>query len=239
MLWRGISKLQYPDREGVISLRHVVIRENIEVHPMSDPSSYPSGCRSRSHCTASSAKSIRSKPHRSGRNGDADDLVQETLTKALSSIDQFEPGTRLKSWLFTIMRNTFYTNIKRTSREAPGLKDCVSNIPSTRGQSGMVRAQPGGRRCNTATASAAPRSACLIGMLGTSYQETAEICGCPIGTVKSRLNRARQSVLEELGENTSNKVMKPSSARRSSGYSDANRSRGLASLRRNPVQHST
>ncbi len=61
----------------------------------------------------------------------ADDLVQETLAKALSNMDQFEPGTRMKSWLFTIMRNTFYTSIKVYKRELPGLIDCIAASPAT------------------------------------------------------------------------------------------------------------
>src|SRR5690554_2156116 len=60
---------------------------------------------------------------------DADDLVQETLTKGLSHLHQFEAGTSMKSWLFTIMRNTFYTRIKMAKREAPGSADCVSARP--------------------------------------------------------------------------------------------------------------
>ena len=54
---------------------------------------------------------------------DADDLVQETLMKALANLDKFEPGTKLKSWLFTIMRNTFYTRAKVLGREAPGIEE--------------------------------------------------------------------------------------------------------------------
>ncbi len=57
---------------------------------------------------------------------DADDLVQETLMKALGNLDKFERGTRLKSWLFTIMRNTYYTRSKVLGREAPGLEENVS-----------------------------------------------------------------------------------------------------------------
>jgi len=60
---------------------------------------------------------------------DADDLVQETLAKGLANLDKFEPGTRMKSWLFTIMRNTHYTRVKVAAREAPGLLDCASGRP--------------------------------------------------------------------------------------------------------------
>ena len=60
---------------------------------------------------------------------DADDLVQETMLKGIANLDKFTPGTRLKSWLFTIMRNTFYTQIKMRNREAPGEEDCVASLP--------------------------------------------------------------------------------------------------------------
>ena len=60
----------------------------------------------------------------------ADDLVQDTLMKAIGSLHQFTPGTRLKSWLFTIMRNTFYTSIRKTAREPVGDVDCVASLPS-------------------------------------------------------------------------------------------------------------
>src|SRR5690606_29094462 len=57
---------------------------------------------------------------------EADALVQETLTRALASIHQFKPGTSMKSWLFTIMRNAFYTKVRVETREAPGAAECVS-----------------------------------------------------------------------------------------------------------------
>ncbi|CDX43310.1 RNA polymerase, sigma-24 subunit, ECF subfamily [Mesorhizobium sp. SOD10] len=131
---------------------------------------------------------------------DADDLVQETLTKALGNLDKFEPGTRLKSWLFTIMRNTHYTRVKAAAREAPGLLDCASSRPiseatqdwSLRSKEvyGAIQKLPAHQR----------EVLMLIGVLGVSYEETAEICDCAVGTVKSRLNRARAQVLEFLDE---------------------------------------
>ena len=59
----------------------------------------------------------------------ADDLVQETLLKGLANVHQFQLGTSMKSWLFTIMRKTFYTRIKINQREMPGASDCVSHKP--------------------------------------------------------------------------------------------------------------
>lgn len=131
---------------------------------------------------------------------DADDLVQETLTKGLASIHQFEPGTSMKSWLFTIMRNTFYTRIKIAVREAPAAVDCASSRPATdptqewsaRGKeiAAAIQRLPTQQR----------EVLMLVGVLGVSYEDAADICGCAMGTVKSRLNRARLKLLEELGE---------------------------------------
>ncbi len=134
---------------------------------------------------------------------DADDLVQETLTKGLAHLHQFEAGTSMKSWLFTIMRNTFYTRIKVSKREAPGSADCVSARPvvgatqewSARGLEihNAIQRLPEQQR----------EVMMLIGVLGMSYEEAASICHCAIGTIKSRLNRARLRLLAELGEQSS------------------------------------
>ncbi len=131
---------------------------------------------------------------------DADDLVQETLTKAIAKIHQFEKGTRLKSWLFTIMRNAFYNRVVITNREGPGLADCVSGLPSSRPtQEWSLRASDARRALDRL-----PRHQrdilVLIAINGTSYKDAAEICGCDIGTIKSRLSRSRSSLLSELGE---------------------------------------
>jgi RNA polymerase sigma-70 factor (ECF subfamily) len=140
---------------------------------------------------------------------DADDLVQETLTKGIANIDKFQPGTRMKSWLFTIMRNTFYTRVRAYMREAPGLMDCASGRPVEEAtQEWAVR----GREVHAAI-NRLPRHhrevLVLIGVLGVSYEETAQICGCAVGTVKSRLNRARASLLEDLGEASSRTLIEP------------------------------
>lgn len=133
----------------------------------------------------------------------ADDLVQDTLTRALASIHQYQPGTRMKSWLFTIMRNTFYTRIRIETREAPGKADCASLRPatdptqewSTRGReiARAIQRLPEQQR----------EVIVLIGVLGASYEEAAGICGCAVGTIKSRLNRARLRLLKEMGEDSS------------------------------------
>lgn len=138
---------------------------------------------------------------------DADDLVQETLTRALSSIHQFHTGTNMRSWLFTIMRNTFYTRLRVEKREAPGAPECVSARPAIDAtQEWSVRGQEIARAIQQL-----PRQQqevlVLIGVLGMSYEEAAGICDCAIGTIKSRLNRARLRLLEELNETTPNSTL--------------------------------
>lgn len=133
---------------------------------------------------------------------DADDLVQETLTKAIAKIHQFTEGTSMKSWLFTIMRNTFYTRIKIARREAPGAADCASIRPAVDPtQEWSARGREISEALQRLT-HAQREVLVLIGVLGVSYEDAANICGCAIGTIKSRLNRARIRLLEELGEDT-------------------------------------
>lgn len=131
---------------------------------------------------------------------EADDLVQETLTKALANLDKFEPGTRLKSWLFTIMRNTFCTRFKKSSRETVGLPEGVaSRLTSEASQEWTVQADEVRRALNRLPEHHREMLV-LIVMLGERYEDAAEICGCAVGTVKSRLSRARQQLRRELGE---------------------------------------
>ncbi len=131
---------------------------------------------------------------------DADDLVQETLTKALANLDQFDRGTRLKSWLFTIMRNTFCTKFRINRREAPGANKCVSGEGVAQpSQEWTVRAKELEEACNLLPEHY--RSVLQYVVIeGRSYDAAAERFGCAIGTVKSRINRARQQLAARLGE---------------------------------------
>ncbi len=131
---------------------------------------------------------------------DADDLVQDTLTKAIDSICQFTPGTRLKSWLFTIMRNTFCTRVKKYNRERPGELDCVSllgtSAPSQEWSQTLHEVEEAMLRLPLDQREVLV----LVAVLGTTYDDAANICGCAVGTIKSRLSRARENLLRYLGE---------------------------------------
>lgn len=131
---------------------------------------------------------------------EADDLVQETLLKAIRHREKFRHGTNLRAWLFTILRNTFYNARVKSSREVTGEADCVSAKPS------IAPTQEWSLRCNEVM-QAVERLPIhyreifiLVVMLGESYETSAEICNVAMGTVKSRVNRARAMVIEDLGD---------------------------------------
>lgn len=131
---------------------------------------------------------------------DADDLVQETLLKALANINQFEPGTRLKSWLFTIMRNSYCTKVKKRGREVLRGDNALFDSAAPPGeQEWNVRMGEVGRAFQ-GMPDKYKEIIALVVVLGESYESAAEICGCAVGTVKSRLNRARARLASEMGE---------------------------------------
>ncbi|WP_246705293.1 sigma-70 family RNA polymerase sigma factor [Rhizobium sp. RM] len=130
--------------------------------------------------------------------GDVDDLVQETIVKALANLDKYEPGTRLKSWLFTIMRNTFCTKFGLSKREHVGFGDDCAILPSVQPtQEWTVR----GHELEAAIEKLPVhyREAIdIVFLQGVSYEAAAENFKCPIGTVKSRVNRAREILIRQL-----------------------------------------
>jgi RNA polymerase sigma factor (sigma-70 family) len=132
----------------------------------------------------------------SHNGSDADDLVQDTLIKAWSNRDKFEPGTNLRAWLFTILRNTYYTQVIRRRREVRDETGEYANnmrTPPTQDWSVAMRAL----QSALAQLPDEHREALiLVGAAGLSYEEAAEICGCALGTIKSRVNRARARLLK-------------------------------------------
>jgi len=128
----------------------------------------------------------------------ANDLVQDTLLKAWANRDKFEIGTNLKAWLFTILRNTFFSDHRRRRRE---VQDCdgvaAGQLVSPPEQYGHLDLAD----FRKALAQLPPdqrEALLLIGAEGFSYEEAAAIAGCAVGTVKSRVNRARGRLVEQL-----------------------------------------
>jgi RNA polymerase sigma-70 factor (ECF subfamily) len=128
----------------------------------------------------------------------ADDLVQEALLRAFNNIRRFKPGTNLKAWLFTIVRNEHYSQLRRRKFEAHDVSTDQLPEPSVPpDHDGELEL----RDLNRALAALSPgqRSALiLVSASGFSYEEAATICGCAVGTIKSRVARARTALLAML-----------------------------------------
>ena len=128
----------------------------------------------------------------------ADDMMQDTLLKAWSNIDKFTPGTNMRAWLFTILRNNFYSNHRKHRRE-------VADVDSIFADGMSVKPEHDGRlqmrdfKIAFDQLPAEQREALmLVGASGFSYDEAAETCGVATGTIKSRVNRARARLTELL-----------------------------------------
>jgi RNA polymerase sigma-70 factor (ECF subfamily) len=128
----------------------------------------------------------------------ADDLVQETLVKAWSHLDSFVEGTNLPAWLFTILRNIYYSEYRKRRREVADSEGAIAaRLATPPAQNGhmdfldfrdALQKLPADQR----------EALVLIGASGLSYEEAANICNCAVGTMKSRVNRARHRLIELL-----------------------------------------
>ncbi len=130
---------------------------------------------------------------------DADDLVQETLTRAIANFDKFTPGTMMRAWLFTIMRNAFYSRQRKAGRETTGATDCVAGTPAMAPNQEWVVTYSEVMEAMLDLPVHYRETLVLVTMIGESYENAAQILGCNIGTVKSRINRARQALIDKLG----------------------------------------
>ncbi len=130
----------------------------------------------------------------------ANDLVQEATVRVLTAADQFEPGTNFKAWVFTILRNLYYNELQKTKRfvDHDGANrniEAISGVASTQESSLDFRDfyqifwQLDEKHREVLM---------LVGASGLSYEDAASICGCQVGTIKSRVSRARQDLRERL-----------------------------------------
>ena len=134
----------------------------------------------------------------SGNIDRADDLVQETLLRAIANIDSFQPGTNMSAWMFTILRNLFRSEYRKRRRE-------VEDTDGSYAESLKSHPEQGSRlefqEFRTALAKLPPdqrEALILVGASGFSYEEAANICGCAVGTITSRVNRARTRLADLL-----------------------------------------
>lgn len=141
----------------------------------------------------------------------ADDLAQETLLRAWKARESYQEGTNLKAWCFTILRNTFYSEKRRSWRRQPldpevaeatlVSNDNPSDSMELLALRNALNELPDDQR----------EALILVGAGGLPYEDVAEICGCAVGTIKSRVNRARNALAvimesNKIGFNSDKKI---------------------------------
>ena len=130
---------------------------------------------------------------------EADDLVQDTIVKAWTNADRFTPGTNMQAWLFTILRNTYYSSLRKRRRE-------VADPDGIHSQNLFVKPDHDGKlayadfqRAFDQLSDEHREVLTLVGASGFTCEEAAETMGVAVGTVKSRTSRARKRLAELMG----------------------------------------
>lgn len=135
-----------------------------------------------------------------GRADMADDLVQETLLKAWAARERFEPGTSMRAWTFVILRNAYLTDMRRSRFRGDYDETAAERIlTAPAGQEEPIHLADLHRALLTLPAERR-EALLLVGAGGFSYEEAAQICGCAIGTIKSRVGRARATLTRMIDE---------------------------------------
>ena len=128
----------------------------------------------------------------------ADDLVQDALVRALAAIAQFQAGSSMRAWLFTILRNTFFEQSRRRRVERAALDRSGSPEEAVRpAQGGRLDLADLGRVLFTLPP-LLREALVLVGVQGLDYAEAAAICAVPVGTMKARVSRARTELNRRL-----------------------------------------
>ncbi len=141
---------------------------------------------------------------------EAEDLVQETWLRALRHFDRFDPGSNCRAWLLTILRNAFLNRLRREGREILKSDMVADGSGAARfDEASLTHSSPEESFFQTVLHGDVDRAlktlplpfrivVMLADLEGLTYKEVAEVLGCPIGTVMSRLSRARQLLRREL-----------------------------------------
>lgn len=171
-----------------------------------------------------------------GNREAADDLAQEALVKAWNARASFQAGTNMKAWTFMILRNHFYSEKRRAWRQAAWDEEKAERTLTSPADQDTVMDLEDLRHAMSKLPEEQREALILVGAGGFAYEEAAEICNCAVGTIKSRVNRARRA-LEELMKDGSSKPGGKDKARASASdamtsiLSDADRLAQRANLK--------
>ena len=130
----------------------------------------------------------------------AEDLVQDASVRVLTAAEQFEPGTNFKAWVFTILRNLYYNELQK-NRRLVSQGDGDEGLRPEFGQGPTQEVPLDFRDFHQAfweLEEIHREVLMLVGSSGFSYEATAEVCGCTVGTVKSRVSRARRALKDKM-----------------------------------------
>lgn len=130
---------------------------------------------------------------------EADDLVQEAVLRALGSLAQYQRGTSLRAWLFTIQRNVFYEQNRRRSTERTVLARSDRADSSAGPPQAVHMDLMDLNREMFALPPLLREALVLVGAQGLSYEDAAAICGVPVGTMKARVSRGRSVLTRRMG----------------------------------------
>ena len=138
-----------------------------------------------------------------GRADYADDLVQETAIKAWKARQRFEPGTNLRAWTFTILRNHYLSELRRNRRQSDMDDDVHEKLLVMEADQEDTLHLADMQKALSKLPSERREAILLVGASGFTYEEAAQISGCAIGTVKSRVARARSDLARLLNKEPS------------------------------------
>lgn len=141
-----------------------------------------------------------------GDRAEADDLVQETLIKAWTARARFEDGSSMRAWTFRILRNHFYSERRRAWRKQEQGGEIHENAAITNEQQSWALQLDDVRRALLDIPEEQREALVLVGAGGLSYEEAAQVCGCAVGTVKSRVSRGRAALEKRMGTGISLKA---------------------------------
>ena len=135
-----------------------------------------------------------------GSRDRADDLVQDTIVRALGAAHRYEPDTNMRAWLFTILRNCHFSERRKARYDGGSIDDLPERLQTTRGDQMTSLELKEVYRLLQSIPAQYREALILVSAAGMSYDEAAAVCKCAVGTIKSRINRARTELTCMLDE---------------------------------------